>query len=64
MYLNVFSYWRYLQKQTQKVNTTQYNSTNAHSNKVVIYLKKLHHFCNTSSLDDGPKLSRKYMGNN
>ena len=32
MYLNVFHifrYWRYLWKQIQKVNATQYNSTNA-----------------------------------
>ena len=29
-----------------------------------IYIQKLHHFCNTSSPDDGPKLDRKYLGNN
>ena len=40
----------------------QYNSTNAHSYKVVMYMQKLHHFCNTSSPDDGPKLGRKYLG--
>ena len=55
MYLNVFSYWRYLQRQIWKVNTTQYNSTNAHSYKVVMYIQKLHHFSYTSSSDDGPK---------
>ena len=60
MYLNVFSYWHYLQKQIWKVNATQYNSTNAHSYKVVMFRQKLHHFCNTSSPDDGPKLGRKY----
>ena len=64
MYLNAFSYWCYLYKQIRKVNTTQYNSTNAHSYKVVMYIQKLHHFCNTSSPDDGPKLGRKYLGNN
>ena len=48
----------------EKVNATQYNSTNAHSYKVVMYIQKLHHFCNTSSPDDGPELGRKYWGNN
>ena len=60
MYLNVFNYWRYLLKQIQKVNATQYNSTNAHSYKEVMHIQKLHHFCNTFSPDDGPKLGRKY----
>ena len=64
MYLNVFSYWHYLLKQIQKANATQYNSTNAHSYKVVMYIQKLHHFCNTSFPDDGPLLGRKYLGNN
>ena len=64
MNLNVFSYWRYLKKQIRKVNTTQYNSTNAQSYKVVMYVQKLHHLCNTSSPDDVPKLVRKYKGNN
>ena len=44
--------------------TTQYNSSNAHSYKVVMYIQKLHHFCNTSSPDDGPKSGRNYLGNN
>ena len=35
-----------------------YNSTNAHSYKVVMYIQKLHHFCNTSSPVDGPNLGR------
>ena len=39
MYLNVFSYWHYLLKEIRKVNATQYNSTNAHSYKVVMYIK-------------------------
>ena len=51
-------------KQMQKVNATQYNCTNGHSYKVVMYIQKLHHFCNTPSFDDDPKLSRKYLGNN
>ena len=62
MYLNVFSYWRYLEKQIRKVNATQYNSTNAHFYKVIMYIQKLHHFCNTSSPDDGRRLGRKYLG--
>ena len=47
-----------------KVNATQYNSTDAHSYKVVMYIQKLHHFCNTSSPDDGPKLGKNYQVNN
>ena len=50
MYLNVFSYWRYLQKHIQRVNATQYNITDAHSYIVLIYIQKLQHFCNTSPL--------------
>ena len=34
------------------------------SYKVVMYIQKLYHFCNTSTLDDGIKLGRKYLGNN
>ena len=34
------------------------------SYKVVMYIQKLHHLCNTSSPDDAPKLGRKYLGNN
>ena len=33
------------------------------SYKVAMYMQKLHHFCNTSSPDDGPKSGRKYLGN-
>ena len=51
-------------KQICKVNATQYTSINTHSYKVVMYIQKLHYFCNTSSLDDGPRLGRKYLGNN
>ena len=64
MHLNVISHWRYLWNQIWKVNATEYNSTKAHSYKVVMYIQKLHHFCNTSSADDDPKLGRKYLGNN
>ena len=31
------------------------------SYKVVMYIQKLHHFCNRSYPDDGPKLGRKYF---
>ena len=64
MYLNVFIYWRYLLKQIWKVNAIQYTSINAHSYKVVMYTKKLPHFCNTSALDDGPSLDRRYLRDN
>ena len=63
IYLHFFSYWCYSEKQIRKVNATQYNSTNAHSFKVVMYIQKLH-LSNTSSSDDGPKLGRMYMVNN
>ena len=33
------------------------------SYEVVMYMQKLHHFCNRSSPDDGPKSGRKYLGN-
>ena len=29
---------------------------------VVMQKQKLHHFCNASSPDDGPKSGRKYLG--
>ena len=47
----------------RKVNATQDNGINTHSYKVVIYLQKLHSFCNTSSGDDGPRSDWKYSGN-
>ena len=34
------------------------------SYKVVMYVEKLNDFCNTSNPDDGPKMDRKYLGNN
>ena len=40
-------------------NVTQAQQYRRSSYKVVMYIKKLHHFCNTSS-HDGPKLGRKY----
>ena len=45
-----------------KFNATQYNSTNAHFYKVVMYIQKLHHFCYTSSPDDGLKVGQKVLG--
>ena len=33
------------------------------SYKVVMYIQKLHHFCNRPSADDGQKSVRKYGGN-
>ena len=33
------------------------------SYKVVMYIQKLHYFCNRSSPDDGPKSGKKYFGN-
>ena len=30
----------------------------------VMYIQKLHHFCNTSPLDDWLRLGGKYLGNN
>ena len=32
----------------RKENATQFNSANAHSYRVVMYIQTLHHFCNTS----------------
>ena len=29
-----------------------------------MYIQMLHHFCNTSFLDDGLKSGRMYLGNN
>ena len=34
------------------------------SYKVVMYVQKLHHFCNTSSCDDAQNLGRKSLGFN
>ena len=36
----------------------------ASSYEVVMYIQKLHPFCNTSYHDDVPKLGGKYLGNN
>ena len=46
-----------------KVHITLQWSKCSSSYKVVMSIQKLHHFCNTSSPDDGPKLGRKYLGN-
>ena len=62
MYLNVFSYWHYLLNNFKSKRYTLHQSR-CSSYKVIMYIQKLHHFCNTSSPDDGPKLGRKYSGN-
>ena len=38
MYLNVFSYWRYLLKQIRKINDTQNNSINVHKNYITFVI--------------------------
>ena len=43
----------------EKINATQYNSINAHSYKVVMYIQQLHHFCKTFSPDNGSRLDSK-----
>ena len=48
----------------EKVNAIQHTSINVNSYKVIMYMQKLHSFCNTSSPDDGPRLGWKYLGNN
>ena len=47
---------------SKRYTTQQYRRSS--SSKVVMYIQKLHHFCNTPSPDDGPKLGGKYSGNN
>ena len=58
MYLNVFSYWRWvwshIQGQTPKPSTA---GTPLHSSNMLG--QGLYHFCNRSSPDDGPKSGRK-----
>ena len=53
--------WRLLMKSYKHHTIQQYRCS---SYKVVMYIQKLHHFCNTSFPDDGPKSIRKYLGNN
>ena len=45
----------------RKVNVTQYNSTDAHSYKVVIYIQKLHHFFNHILPWWWPKVGQKVL---
>ena len=62
MYLNVFSDWHYLLNNFKsKYYTLQRSRCSSYI--VVMYIQKLHPFCNTSSSDDGPKSGRKHMGN-
>ena len=59
MYLNVFNNWHYLLKPIYKQTLyTPTLKTLLHSSNM--QKQKLHHFCNRSSHDDGPKSSRKY----
>ena len=44
------------------MNATQYTSINTHSYKVIIYMQRLHHFCNIHTLDDGPRYGQKVRG--
>ena len=47
-----------------KIKATQYTSIKIHTYKLVMYLEMLHHFCSIHTPDDGPRLGRKYSGNN
>ena len=55
---------------TDTINRNKYKSKHdslqryrrSSSYKVVMYIQKLHHFCNRSSSGYGPKLGRKYLG--
>ena len=44
---------------SKRYTIQQYKRSSSY--KVVMYIQKLHHFCNTTSPDDGPKLGRKYL---
>ena len=37
-----------------------FTNINTHSYKVVMYMQKLHYFCNIHTPDDGPRSGRKY----
>ena len=63
VYLDVFSYWHYLLNNFKSKRYTQQRPKCSSSYKVVMCIRKLHRFCNTSSPDDDLKLGRKYMGN-
>ena len=45
---------------SKRYTIQQYRCSSSY--KVVMHIQKLHHFCNTSSPDDGPMLSEKYLG--
>ena len=63
-YNSTLEYRRDLVKRQITLCKNNINTLNLDSYKVVMYTQKLHHFCNTSSPDDGPKSGRKYLGNN
>ena len=63
MYLNVCSYWHYLENDFKNKHFTLQRPRCSFSYKVVMYIQKLHHFCNTFSPDDRPKSDRKNLGN-
>ena len=68
MYLNVFFITNviYKNKFKNKCYTIQQYKRKCYTiqqyKKVVMYIQKLHHFCNTFYPDDGPRLGRKYLG--
>ena len=51
-----------IDSKSKRYTIQQYRRSSSY--KIVIYIQKLHHFCNTSPSDDDPKLGRKYLGNN
>ena len=64
MYLDVFSLLMLFIKTNSKSKSYTIQQYKRSSDKVVMYIEKLHHFCSTFYLDDGPNLGRKYLGNN
>ena len=47
---------------SKRYTIEQYRRSSSYD--VVMYIQKLHHFCNTSSPDDGPKLAESTLRNN
>ena len=58
IYIYIYIYTNFKSKRY-----TQQRLRRSSSYKVVMYIHKLNHFCNTFSPDDGPKSGRKYLGN-
>ena len=54
IYRNTFKSKRY--------TLQQYRRSSSYIVVIVMQKQKLHHFCNRSSPDDGPKSGRKYFG--